>query len=775
MSSDPGGTSPSAAARPTNATLLEDGFDPRGYPFIVKKQYPAASGRGIAVRKGTTGKVMDLSDDNWVKIAGWHKDTGVVNGWVPLQRLQIGRTHKFGDIEIVTDIVQVENFVLTDSTGGNIFVDACAQFLHAIRTSSKDSPFIPPRIRARTNRDPDLLQKIIGGVKQAGFFDTLSKPVFTVQELGDVVDPVKPNSTKRVDAELIVGGIYIVIYDNWKNDPARKPMVYVGKTYHFSKRWYSHDYALRTNIKGQHYAIGRMAGRARCFPICILPHNDLLLKTITEQLFVSLLETYNAGVQKMIISSDEINDDDADEEVDADEEAYLPEDREDVEDLSGVDIVAEDQENVESEEDSQVEDQEEDTTNEEMIGVEGVHAGENEEHERFEEARMAQEIEKTRKRYISMRLCAQVMLKLTKKVFAASAWPGACQRPSFNAQSTGLNSDSPIREKPTNEKTVWTKTVIPGVVESYRRLGLSSKTTGKKSGSQVTYFSMKTTDRKSSAFILTGKGNTGPPVGTVCHIVAEIRIDGRPHPYSLCAVPEISPWHNVDVVQRLAMAVEWSSGGQWKKMYIRRGKQELLDRNIPGALYSLAFSFGLIAFFRQMDEQPFGWAKQFHRADVRKVTFDFLTQTLSIMRANNETSEMLGKPHRTSQATLEAKIAALGVTLVGSWRPTHITSRKTCDACFVSDGEHKLRGRRQGYGCARVEGTNMCKQCNLVGLPCTWTPTANIEANNREIYNRLKHALVLPGRWVENFSSQQGSIQKIFDVRAREFLMFESA
>lgn len=81
----------------------DDGFDPRGYPCCVIKdfdnrqqQYPAAT----AMKKNTQGKIVELSTTGWAKVSGSHHETGGVYGWIPLAYLQIGRVRKFGNIKV---------------------------------------------------------------------------------------------------------------------------------------------------------------------------------------------------------------------------------------------------------------------------------------------------------------------------------------------------------------------------------------------------------------------------------------------------------------------------------------------------------------------------------------------------------------------------------------------------------------------------------------------------------------------------------------------------
>lgn len=136
-----------------------------------------------------------------------------------------------------------------------------------------------------------LTEVFVQGTKDAGYFDLFNKPDFSIndmvnraQELGQIVEFSRSSKA----------GVYVIVLSNFTDNPDRKPEIYTGKSNDFYRRWIEHRAKAPTGTYSL-YSAWRKAGNVRVFPICLVPQGDQF-RTVAEQLWVSMLQTYHKEV-----------------------------------------------------------------------------------------------------------------------------------------------------------------------------------------------------------------------------------------------------------------------------------------------------------------------------------------------------------------------------------------------------------------------------------------------------------------------------------------------
>ncbi|KAL1794664.1 hypothetical protein ACET3X_006480 [Alternaria dauci] len=149
-----------------------------------------------------------------------------------------------------------------------------------------------------------VVETIIEGIKEAGLYDVLNRPKFTVQ---DIVDA----STIKIDLQLAkrtVGGVYLRYHCStsdvqfWRKDTK---YVYVGKAVDFRDRFDQHPHT--TSKYGE---LTRNSRFLISLALCKITEQDNLdFAYLVEQIFVCLLESYRESVlvnvgRTVVIDSD---------------------------------------------------------------------------------------------------------------------------------------------------------------------------------------------------------------------------------------------------------------------------------------------------------------------------------------------------------------------------------------------------------------------------------------------------------------------------------------
>lgn len=93
-----------------------------------------------------------------------------------------------------------------------------------------------------------------------------------------------------IDSKNEQAGVYLRIYWDFRDQPQRKPELYVGQAGNLHKRSLRHLQDTKTNDKSNHYLAARQAKKYKAFPIALT--SDLKLRTIIEQLGVMLFMSY---------------------------------------------------------------------------------------------------------------------------------------------------------------------------------------------------------------------------------------------------------------------------------------------------------------------------------------------------------------------------------------------------------------------------------------------------------------------------------------------------
>ncbi len=108
---------------------------------------------------------------------------------------------------------------------------------------------------------------------------------FSIQQLMSALEPVQSNDDR--------GAVYTRIYYDFQ-DRKRLPSQYTGTTNNLAARDSGHEGVKHIETNSNHYRTSRAANHYIMGPICLL--NEEQLRTIAEQLFTCLFETYTDAV-----------------------------------------------------------------------------------------------------------------------------------------------------------------------------------------------------------------------------------------------------------------------------------------------------------------------------------------------------------------------------------------------------------------------------------------------------------------------------------------------
>lgn len=265
---------------------------PAGYPFEAIYDFEDRH-RGVSMPKGTKGKVVSRSGD-WIYVTfPFAKPPS--KGWVPFNRLKIG-TQKYGNTTVTIQMPKFRGTAqLTAAMNQQSRLRrALDAYFITLRDNVEDLHFLPAwfveRLRSDTAR-LGMVNSIMSGMRTT-VLNVLNKSNFTIQELRMALDPVDPRDSRP--------GIYTRIYFDFKPGPdgvRPLPSQYVGKSKNVGSRETGHTNIVEDEEKetnSNHYRKARKAGSYIMGVLCYL--NDPQMRTVAEQCFVSLLETYSDAV-----------------------------------------------------------------------------------------------------------------------------------------------------------------------------------------------------------------------------------------------------------------------------------------------------------------------------------------------------------------------------------------------------------------------------------------------------------------------------------------------
>lgn len=259
---------------------------PAGYPYIATEDYEG-QGSTVSMSKGTTGEVVE-SRAGWVWVTMPYLKPQR-QGYVPLNRIEIGNSRKFGDVKIDVKLPEVR--ASTGLTGNQqpLFQRTLHAFLQGLRDNADVLHFLPPWLTERLNKDQSRLNManaIVSAMRPAVLNILNSGRNFTIQDIINALEPVQPGDER--------GSVYTRIYYDFQSDRQRPPSQYVGKTVSIGKRDSEHNRAETKLIHSNHYRNSRDARSYIMGPLCYL--NDPHLLAVAEQCFVCLFETYANAV-----------------------------------------------------------------------------------------------------------------------------------------------------------------------------------------------------------------------------------------------------------------------------------------------------------------------------------------------------------------------------------------------------------------------------------------------------------------------------------------------
>ena len=206
---------------------------------------------------------------------------------------------KGGPVQWNTWTVQGHGIDFMNAPRNTKDIDMNKQFPRAVRAflaALEDSKFSTIEscrkiIGEKGEKIDGVTERIMAGVKDAGLLDILNTPTFTVQDI-------------EQNAALVIGinaksqrsGIYLRIYTTTTGQ-VYVIQTYVGKTKNFSARYSSVSSAAGEKHEPKHWKLHHSQNvTAVWVALCILDGMPDAFLHMTEQVFVSLLETYRSDI-----------------------------------------------------------------------------------------------------------------------------------------------------------------------------------------------------------------------------------------------------------------------------------------------------------------------------------------------------------------------------------------------------------------------------------------------------------------------------------------------
>ena len=267
--------------------------------------------------------------------------------------------------------------------------------------------------------------------------------------------------------------------------------------------------------------------------------------------------------------------------------------------------------------------------------------------------------------YVEVASC-DFFTRLAKDVHQETGWQGC--------QVEGYNWNSPISEKASGERTIWTKITKPNEVEIYRR---SSLPVHEDKGSL-----------KVSCFGTAINLQSGFPdlqKGVLVNIVCEIRIDGQPHSIPYARMPTIGPYEDWDKVNSLGIRAEWrTADNKWHAIYCQASKVGHHAGGFGPRAYVI--TMGIINHLQGVRYQtPEPWRTQMTPARVKEIGFDNLIQQITIRDITGHRTILT--PALKTEQRLKQEMMAVGLIVRQipqdpSWAQVPDKKRKSCDLCY---------------------------------------------------------------------------------------------
>lgn len=339
---------------------------------------------------------------------------------------------------------------------------------------------------------------------------------------------------------------------------------------------------------------------------------------------------------------------------------------------------------------------------------------------------------------------AFILSQLASKVFEKTGWKPLINLTKFGPTS-GLNGQPPLIER-SYAAVQWVQTEGEGFL-NFRRTGhLARVRVGQNGVRRIIVFAkhVRVGGNKSTVFFEVPENEHWPAHGTPIHQAFEVDTDDTIRDHSLGYLPRVGPYSDFADAHKIRLRIEWKDeNGDWVIKYFQKtGTDERVkaaEKEGETQRYSHATglrNYLLQAMRRMPADGSLNWLTDFGLARVKKVYFDHLDWSIKAYDF---------KDHHYVDAPTRLSIAEIGQQLLDAGAERFVdpdgteafkqyadgsnleSKRSGCDLCYVQQQEDINAGSR--VYCKQAEGKNQCIRCHRYGLPCTFTKTASLNAN----------------------------------------------
>jgi hypothetical protein len=204
---------------------------------------------------------------------------------------------------------------------------------------------------------------------------------------------------------------------------------------------------------------------------------------------------------------------------------------------------------------------------------------------------------------VAMMEYAYYLSKVAEAAKAETGWPGACQSRGgdFGAEQ-GLNWSSPFMELGGYIPVIWTRTLTPDRERYIFRRGFPIMKTH---ASRMVFYISKSEE---TVFVhQLGPKVYGPEDKAQVSLIAEVMINGKPHPNPWSRLMGLELWDDWLKANSVALAVEWEKDGKRERKYLQSaGHYVVADDSVPGSIIPYTNAMALYRFFMQeVVQDPF--------------------------------------------------------------------------------------------------------------------------------------------------------------------------
>jgi hypothetical protein len=665
------------------------------YGYEVKEYYRSPSG-DVVVFPGAQGQVTAVPGPGVGK-PGYciiHLTEQKVERVVPLSILRGGNRH-LNDRKLNMSAFFVQG--MPNIQTGPAVGDQLGKAIHAwlVSLTASDLAHLTDEYIESAFGGPDAMKiptyvnRIHKGVQEAGLLDVLNDPTFTIHDIMHHATPI----TAYADKE---GGIYIRVS---KHKVTGDIEIYIGRSGFFGQRHNTY----KTEVEDlsdprprPHIQACRDAEWVRMYRLCVLSDLGTNTLSLVEQAFVCLLGSYTLNLMNQT------------------PEAIAA-------DMMRRGFAADN------------------TDNTAAVIID---------------------------RRLDHRINAAQFIAITRNAATVSHWPGGTTRATFGAIG-GTNVDSPLMEVfrgQSIDRMLYFRrdTVVPNkdpnaapipvavfrrsipTTVKYSKLAKGWKfggihsafcRRGRRKGQQVSTFANKIFAQKPD-------GTEYPAEGSKMWLSFEIRKDGGPVATPYLRLPTIGPFADWSRPLSLAVKIEWRDAKNvWRMNYLQKDHTDRFwDANVStgrGSVPNYAVGTALIRWLLREtpDKYTLGrhWTFDFSPIYVLQIETDYLRQEISLKEPPRLPAPLTSA--RVDYATQRTAMSSLPIGRTGCnprqrrLQDTTLTlpqglhmkaqdlDEQSCDTCFVMSIGKNIKGF-----CVHVPGTQLCKNCDLLGRPyCTYT------------------------------------------------------